>query len=159
VNGGRTQEEAQAQYESGYYERQLEDGLRFQDVVTHALYQRGIVVVGYASRSWQIDHGENMLGAEIKHDKNFRDTGNLYIEAAEKSHPNKLTYTPSGIYREDNSWLFVIGDEYTFYIFSTKYLRKLETARGYRAVTKPTSKGFLMPIAEAERYCLRRVDS
>jgi len=144
-------------YASGYYGDKLEQGLEFQDVATVALYQKGIVVVGYASRRYQNNCGENMLGAEIKRDGGFRNTGNLYIETAEKSHPDKEQYVSSGIYRGD-SWLFVIGDEQTFWIFSTKYLQKLEKLNRYRRVIKTTSKGFLMPLDEAERYSIRRID-
>jgi hypothetical protein len=97
-----------------------------------------------------------MLGAEIKRDDNFRKTGNLYLEIAEKSHPSKPEYTPSGIYRPDNSWLFVIGDEKTAYIFSTKYLQLL--AERYKVVETPTSRGLLMPLADAEKYCIRKID-
>lgn len=157
-NGGTTQEEARQEYAGGYYARQLEDGLQYQDIVTRELYQRGIVIVGYSSRRFQNSEGENMLGAEIKHDKQFRGTGNLYIETAEKAHPDRPSYTPSGIHRKDNSWLFVIGDAQTVYIFSTKYLRKLEEVRGYRVVEKPTSRGFLMPLSEAEKYCIRLIE-
>lgn len=151
-------EQARTDYARGYYEKQLETGRQFQDVVTGELYQRGIVIVGYASRRFQRSHGENMLGAEIKRDGQFRETGNLYIEIAEKSHPDRATYVPSGIFREDNSWLFVIGDEETVYIFSTKYLRLLTKSRGWRKVEKPTSVGYLCPLDDAERYCLRRID-
>ena len=98
-------------YHNGYYVKKLEEGLEFQDVATTALYQRGIVVVAYSSRRWQNERGENMLGAEIKRDGKFRQTGNLYIETAEKSHPDNPAYVPSGIMRSDNSWLYVIGDE------------------------------------------------
>jgi hypothetical protein len=97
-----------------------------------------------------------MLGAEIKRDGKFRETGNLYIETCEKSHPDKPSFTPSGIHRKDNSWLFVIGDEKTVYIFSTKYLQMLE--KRYKPVEKATSKGFLMPLNQAEKYCIRRID-
>ncbi|HUV63434.1 MAG TPA: hypothetical protein VMW24_06015 [Sedimentisphaerales bacterium] len=148
--------QAREAYANGYYEMQLEVGLRFQDVATRVLYQRGIVVVGYASRRAQMDHGENMLGAEIKRDGQFRETGNLYIETAEKAHPNRVEYAPSGIYRGDNSWLLVIGDETTIWIFSTKYLRMLEDR--YRHKTIATSRGFLIPLADADKYCIRRID-
>lgn len=147
---------ARIEYQNGYYNDKLQQGLEFQDVVTKALYQRGIVVVGYASRKFQNNEGENMLGAEIKRDGKFRETGNLYIETSEKSHPDKENYTPSGIYRNDNSWLFVIGDEKTIYIFSTKYLQLL--ASRYKAVEKPTSRGFIMPMIEAEKYCIRKIE-
>jgi len=63
----------------------------------------------------------------------------------------------SGIMRPDNSWLFVIGDELTFWIFSTKYLRLLKDR--YKQKTTPTSVGHLMPIPDADRYCLRKITS
>ena len=148
--------EARERYSKGYYAEKLEQGLQFQDVVTRALYQRGIVVIGYASRRFQNTHGENMLGAEIKRDGEFRKTGNLYIEVAEKSHPDNPHYVDSGIMRKDNSWLFVIGDEQTIWIFSTKYLRNM-TSR-WRQVTKTTSIGHLMPLADADKYCVRKID-
>jgi len=149
--------EARQQYnDQNYYQVKLQEGLEFQDFVTRELYQRGIVVIGYSSRKYQNNEGENMLGAEIKRDGKFRETGNLYIEVAEKSHPDKPSYTKSGIHREDNSWLFVIGDEKTIWIFSTKYLRMLEDR--YRPVQKPTSKGFLLPLNEADKYCIRKIE-
>ena len=80
----------------------------------------------------------------------------MYIETSEKSHSDNKEYIPSGIYREDNSWLYVIGDEKTVYIFSTKYLRLLDSR--YKKVEKPTSKGFLMPVIEAEKYCIRKIE-
>lgn len=143
-------------YNNGYYKLKLEEGLLFQDVVTTELYKRGIIVVGYASQRYQNICGENLLGAEIKRDGRFRETGNLYIEIAEKSHPDKEAFVDSGINRQDNSWLFVIGDEKTVYIFSTKYLQMLY--RRYRCVEGTTSKGYLMPIDDAEKYCIRKID-
>jgi hypothetical protein len=148
--------ESQQAYANGYYQDKLQEGLEFQDVVTKALYERGIIVIGYASRRFQVEQGENMLGAEIKRDGNFRKTGNLYIETAEKADPNNEVYVASGIYRKDNSWLFVIGDEKTIYIFSTKYLRMLE--KQFLKKEIPTSKGYLMPLDKAEKYCIRRID-
>lgn len=145
---------------SDYYAEQLEVGLEFQDFVTRELYRRGIVVIGYASKKMQRSCGENMLGAEIKRDDNFRQTGNLYIETAEKSDPENLRYIESGVMRKDNAWLYVIGDEIWFYVFSIKCLRVL-AGKKYRKVENgtKTSKGFLLPLSHAEFYCLRRIDA
>lgn len=149
-------ETAQTEYANGYYQNKLQQGLEYQDIVTRELYQRGIVIVGYSSKKYQNNEGENMLGAEIKRDGKFRETGNLYIEVSEKSHPDKPNYTPSGIHRKDNSWLYVIGDEQTVYIFSTKILLMLESR--FATVNKPTSNGFLIPLSQAEKYCIRKID-
>lgn len=142
--------------DKNYYADKLQEGVEFQDVVTRELYARGIVVIGYASKRFQNSEGENMLGAEIKKDNKFRETGNLYIEVSEKAHPDRPSYTPSGIHRKDNSWLFVIGDEKTIYIFSTKYLQMLQPR--YKTIQTPTSNGFLVPIDEAEKYCIRKIE-
>jgi hypothetical protein len=37
--------------------------------------------------------------------------------------------------RSDNSWLYVIGDEKTLYVFSVKYLRKL--ASRFKSIVTP----------------------
>lgn len=80
----------------------------------------------------------------------------IYLEVAEKSHPDNRDYIESGIMRKDNSWLFVIGDEDLVWIFSTKYLQKLKDR--YRKVKTPTSIGHLMPIAEADKYSIRKIN-
>lgn len=156
-------ERSREKYGNGYYARKLEQGLQFQDVVTRALYQRGIVVVGYASRRFQNAHGENMLGAEIKNDRKYgeRNPPALWIEYAEKAHPDRPHYTPSGIDRGDNSWLFVIGDARRVWIFSTKYLQMLRAkyqGTRWESVETPTSRAVLVPLPDAERYCLRRLN-
>ncbi len=149
-------EQARKDYDNGYYQDKLTEGLEFQDTVTRALYQQGIVIVGYASYRYQLSEGENMLGAEIKRDGLFRCTGNLYIEVAEKAHPDRQLFVPAGIRRNDNSWLFIIGDEKTIWIFANKYLRFLE--KRYKRVEKATSLGFLLPLEDADHYCLKRID-
>lgn len=148
--------EDREKYKNGYYGKKLEEGLQFQDVVTRELYLRGIVVVGYSSRRFQNEQGENMLGAEIKRDGEFRKTGNIYLEVAEKSHPDNPQYVPSGIMRKDNSWLYVIGDEKKIWIFPTEYLRRLKDR--YKRVEKTTSIGHLMPVKEADKYCIRKIE-
>lgn len=149
-------EKAREKYKNGYYDKKLEEGLQFQDIVTRELYLRGIVVVGYSSRRFQNEQGENMLGAEIKRDDKFRESGNIYLEVAEKSHPDNPQYIPSGIMRKDNSWLFVIGDEKTVWIFPTEYLRRIK--HRYKQVTTATSIGHLMPLADADKYCIRKME-
>lgn len=151
-------EDALDAYENGYYAEKLSEGLEFQDYVTHTLYKHGIVVVNYGSKKYQNEHGENILGAEIKRDNNFRKTGNLYIEVSEKAHPDRPNYTQSGIFRDDNGWLFVIGDEQTIWIFQTNILTKLHGSTRYRVTTTPTSVGMLLPIADADKYAGKKIE-
>ena len=95
-----------------YYKDELEDALIYQDFVIDQLrkYDPCIIVPTYSSRKWQYDHGESASGIEIKHDKKFEQgSPNLYIEVKEKSDPAIADFTPSGIYRKDSTWLYLIG--------------------------------------------------
>lgn len=101
--------------------------------------------------------GENKAGIEIKHDRKFRKRNPpaLWIEYAEKARPRAGDYAPSGIMRHDNSWLFVIGDYKTIFIFGIKTLRRFHKrnlelqGKRFKLVEWPTSRAFMMPVADA----------
>lgn len=138
-----------------YRSQMLKLGAEFQDFIMRRLYMAGTVLNTLASPAGQ-QLGENLLGMEIKRDGNFRNSGNLYIEVAEKARPRNGDYAPSGIFRNDNSWLFGIGDERTFFIFALQTLRRAYGSdRRYPRVTKDTSKGMLLPIADATSMAAR----
>lgn len=141
-----------------YYMAQLEEARKYQDFVKHELYKRGIPIVFNDSTHYQYDEGENILGIEIKNDKMFRDTGNLYIEVEEKADANNKNYVKSGILRNDNSWLYLIGDYLTVYIFAVNLLVGLYETKKYKNVEKPTSRGFLLPLGDANKYAARVIE-
>jgi hypothetical protein len=58
--------------------------------------------------------------------------------------------------RADNSWLYVIGDIKTVWIFSTKYLVMLKDR--YPLMQTPTSIAHLMPMAAADKYAIRKIE-
>ncbi len=149
-----------------YYADKLKEGQEFEDFVQDALARRGIFLGNYTSQKYQLEKGENMLGMEIKRDGRFRDTGNFYIETAEKSHKDKPNWTPSGIMRDDNSWLFCIGDEKGFCVFGHKELQKfckfVNTGdvglEGYaRIVETLTSKGVAVNVKQYKDSALLTV--
>lgn len=135
-----------------YYKEKFEQGLCFQDYIAEWLYNEGISINPYTSQKYQNEIGENKAGIEIKNDENFRKTGNLYIELAEKSNPDNNEYIKSGIYRNDNTWLYLIGDKYTVYILSKKQMLLLHQSNKYREVKTPTSIGMLLPVNDAVKY-------
>lgn len=138
-----------------YYKEKLDQGLYFQDYVVELLYKKGIPLISYSSKEYQNMIGENKAGIEIKNDNNFRKTGNLYIEVAEKSNAENKNFVPSGIYRKDNTWLYLIGDREKVYVLGKKQLQMLHRANKYKEVEIATSKGFLFPIIDVEKfYCL-----
>ncbi|MBA7684334.1 hypothetical protein ES703_92727 [subsurface metagenome] len=76
---------------------------------------------------------------------------------AEKSKAINKSFVPSGIMREDNSWLYIQGNKKIIFIFGKKFLQQLYQAKYKDKVwqPKPTIKTFLLPIAEARKYALK----
>jgi hypothetical protein len=150
---------------TGYYAEKLEQGLRFQDFVMRALHGAGIVLQPISSRSGQLT-GENLLGLEIKFDDRHRETGNLFIETHEKSAPENAEFVCSGILRNDNSWLYGIGNYSRFWIFAKTTLRVVynrllfEKALWDGVVLKeiPTARGFILPSKLADAWAAKVVD-
>lgn len=136
------------------YESNLADGKDYEDFVfdtlQHELY---VVPCGYKSRHYQTVHGESMTGIEVKLDKKFRESGNLFVEIAE-THHSSSPMKPSGIYHDSGPWMIVIGNKSAFWAFSTKHLRSEHKSGRFREVSTATSSGFLLPVAEAERICI-----
>lgn len=135
-----------ATYEA-YYKTKLESGLLYQDFVVDLCFQTiGLVIVQYSSRVYQTQIGESRTGVEIKHDEQFARTRNLWIEVAEKARPRQGDYVPSGIERHDNTWLYIIGDYNTVFVFPKRYLLALKASGRYPIIENrtKTSVGFLL---------------
>ncbi len=101
-----------------------QDGLDYQDFVCARLAKLHIIVQNIASKKFQFDVGENLQGFEIKLDERCADTGRLSIEVAEKSRADRPDWTPSGIMRDDNSWLYIQGNYDIIFIFAKNWLRR-----------------------------------
>lgn len=138
-----------------YYKEKLEQGLEYQDfVAVELIEQLGIPLSFFGSRKYQYNKGENKQGIEIKYDDRLKETGNLYIEVAEKANPNNKQYVESGILRKDNTWLYLIGDYTDIYILDIKMLRRMHLSNKYKYVKTPTSKGFLLNRKIAEEWAI-----
>jgi len=132
------------------YKEKFEAGIQYQDWVVEKLYDAGLPIISYSSKKYQYMIGENKAGMEIKLDRNWAKTGNLYIEIAEKSNCNNANFIDSGIYRNDNTWLYLIGDYTKIFIIAKSFLKILHKKKKYREVLISTSKGFLLPVKDAE---------
>src|SRR5262245_52806726 len=105
------------------YGSNLEEAKCFEDFVSDVLYGAGLPIHIYRSRHYQVSRGESRSGLEVKLDRSFRNTGNLYIETSERWN-GVVSLRPAGIYGKN--WLYAIGDFYHFWIFATKVLQNLE---------------------------------
>jgi hypothetical protein len=138
-----------------YRATKIESGRIFQDFVVDAAWNLlGLAIVQYTSEAYQRTVGESRTGAEIKHDEQFAKTGNLWIELAEKARPRSGPYMRSGIYRQDNTWLYCIGDYDTIFFFAKTLLRALHASGRWRVQENNTrtSEGFLLKAFDAEKY-------
>ena len=108
----------------------------------------------YAEKDQQIKIGENWLGVEIKYDEKSIKSPNLYIEVEEKGHEKRIDYTRSGIFRPDNTFLFLIGNYDIYYVFEIDTIRKL--FKNYKTIEngRCTSKGFLLPKPQARESAI-----
>lgn len=141
----------------------FEVGNCFQDFVCMELAKQNIILQNINSKKFQFEVGENLQGFEIKYDgrctgdKRTVPTNRLSIEIAEKTRPENINWVPSGIYRNDNSWLYIQGNYMMFWIFNKKILKELHISGRYVESTLPTIKKFYMPIKDADRYCAKKI--
>lgn len=142
------------------------EGVEFQDFVCHQLALRHhIILQNLASRKYQYAIGENLQGFEIKLDTRCVETGRLSIEIAEKSRADMPHWTDSGIYRDDNSWMYIQGNHQVFFVFQKNILRMLHqsASRRYEVAEKPkdrpTIRTFYLPWRDAERYSAKMIDT
>jgi len=139
--------------------RSYESGLEFQDFVVDLLREElGILITNYQSRLFQFGTGENKQGIEIKLDRDILRTGRVSIEIAEKARAANPYYVPSGIYRNDNSWLYIQGNWEIVFIFAKNVLRLLHKRGRYPADSLPTLQRFLLPLEHARRYAAKVIE-
>ena len=135
----------------------MASGTVYQDFIVDLMFKRrALVIMQFASREYQFERGESLSGVEIKNDEKFHQTGNLWIEVGEKAAPRDGDYAPAGILREDNSWLYIIGDYQTVFVFGKRNLVLLYESKRYqiRENDRKTSQGFLLPRVDANRWAL-----
>jgi hypothetical protein len=143
-----------AAYEK-YRAVKIENGKVYQDFVVDACWNLlGLAVVQYSSLLYQQTVGESKTGAEIKHDEQFARTANLWIEIEEKARPRPGPYVPSGIYRSDNTWLYIIGNYDHVFIFQKTLLQMLHRSGKWRLIENntKTSRGFLLTESDANKW-------
>lgn len=96
--------------------------------------------------------GETKERIEIKFDDIMARTKRVYIETDEKSNELNSQYVRSGIYRSDNTTMYLVGDYERWFLFSKQklqWLDKLNPPFLYRPEPTPTSIGFCIPIKNA----------
>lgn len=150
-----------SQKNSGH-KNSFEVGNYFQDFVCIELAKCNIIMQNINSKKFQFQVGENLQGFEIKYDARCTGDGGtiatnqLSIEISEKSNANNQNYVPSGIFRNDNSWLYIQGNFMCFWVFSKKFLISLFETGRYEVRAHPTITTFYLPIEQADKYSCKK---
>ena len=140
------------------YDELLKEGEAYQDFLMLELAKQGLFIQCFGSKRYQYQYGESVQGIEIKYDKQSEKTGNLYIEVAEKTNPNRESYMPSGIMRDDNTWLYIVGNRTSAFVMGKKYLRNMyfqarsRSMNGVELKETPTSQGMIIDIETARKW-------
>ena len=148
-------------YKNIYRKEKSEQAKEYQDFVCSWIAKNyGLVLSIFTSKKYQQKTGESLQGIEIKFDMKMKETGNIYIETGEKAYPRDGEYYPSGIYANDNSWLYFIGNYEKMYVFSKKQLKNIcENLLFTRIIADnetKTSTGFLLNTEKSEKYCIMK---
>jgi len=145
---------------TGYYRFKQIEGSRYEEFIIQKLeYLFGFVLHLREGEKAQL-RGETDEGFEIKYDGRMKDTGNVYIELEEKSNPDNFNYVESGIYRNDNTKFYLIGDYKECFVFGKKALQELDRENpSFIIRPKPTgtSIGFLIPVKYAKKLAERYI--
>ena len=131
----------------------IEDGRRYEEfVAAKTKFLFDFELHFFEGKTAQLQ-GENREGVEIKFDAQMKETGNIFLEVAEKSRAANAAYYPSGVFRKDNSTRYWIGDYKQAFVFVKSELQERLRKTVYKKITKPTAIGFLMPVEEAKALC------
>lgn len=152
--------EMNADYYKQLYQERLPIGQEFQDYCAAQIMKKlYIPLVNFQSKEYQFKIGENLQGFEIKYDMRFKETNNLWIEVEQRITPDQ-DYYKSGIFKQDNSWLYCIGDYSVIYIFSKRELCLMAKSTKWPIIENKlkTSKGFLLSLEDAEKYRAIKVE-
>lgn len=132
----------------------IEAGNTFEDYVCDKLAEMGITLRTYKSSQFQLGTGENKIGFEIKLDNEHTKYNHLSIEVAERTRNDpSLRWTDSGILRNDNSWLYIQGNDELFWILFKPSL--VYYYKNTHPITKDkfgTIRTFYLDYSEADKF-------
>jgi len=137
------------------YKYQLKEGKEFEKYVKKQLIEkRKLYLDIIEDKVEQYTIGETMQGYEIKYDKLYKRWGNLYIEIKEKTNPQNYEYVLSGIFRDDNTHTWIIGDYTEVYMFKKNVLIDIYNKKEYFGDIKitETSHGILLNKPLIDKY-------
>jgi hypothetical protein len=140
------------------YQTEFARGKAYEDFIKELFKSELFIdLTFYQTQCQQFNIGETAQGFEIKFDERSLETSHLWIEYMEKSNHRNAAFVDSGIRRSDNTWLYCIGNYSRVFVFSKKILNLLHESNRYENKEIPTSRGFVLPISEAKKFCAKEI--
>lgn len=142
------------------YSEQLAKGERYQKHVARVIKEKfGYEITYYNTKREQYNIGESVQGFEVKYDRWISKTGRLSIEIAEKTRLDLPTFTPSGIFRQDNTVYYLQGDDNWLWCFKKAALQKYYYDNAPKEIDNkpPTIRKFYIGIAQADRLAYKKI--
>ena len=115
MDGTHMETKLQDRYPNAPRSDTVDAGHAFEDYACDRIAESGITLRTYKSAAMQLGVGESRAGFEFKLDAGHRRYGHLSIEVAERRRASGL-WVPSGIFRDDNTWLYIQGDTSLFWV-------------------------------------------
>jgi len=134
------------------------NGLEYQDFVVEKFNLWGLYIQLYTSKRYQLDRGESVQRIEIKLDNRCTETGRLSIEVAERTALDR-PWVWSGIYRSDNTCMYIQGNWEVIYLFDRRvlvqYHKQHELGQCQESPREnPTVRKFYLPLHIADQICI-----
>jgi hypothetical protein len=142
------------------YFEQLAKGESYQDKVARRIKQEfDYDIHFYKSKRDQYEIGESAEGIEIKYDSWISRSGRMSIEVAEKTRADLPEFTPSGIFRQDNTRYYLQGDDNFVWCFAKIVLQEYYRINKPKTIddNPPTIRKFYISIAQADALAWRKV--
>jgi hypothetical protein len=142
------------------YLTQLVKGESYQDKVARRIKQEfDYDIHFYASRRDQYEIGESAEGIEIKYDSWISRSGRMSIEIAEKTRADLPEFTPSGIFRQDNTRYYLQGDDNHVWCFVKTALQEHYRTSKPETIDNnpPTIRKFYISVAQADSLAWKKV--
>lgn len=148
--------------ENGGNEPDRREYKTFEGYICERLLDDGIIVLQTGRRPERCECG-NLLGIDIVYDPRMRQRGGIYIETHVMEAPPLPVFFRSTLFRDNDAWLYGIGDHELFFVFGKKALRRQITEidkyfplpAGAERRQTATSKGILLPFEQAETLAER----
>lgn len=147
-------------YPNSQYSDPLGLGEWYQRFIAEVIKEKfGVEIHYYTKKIDQYLKGESEEGYEIKYDKRIRDYQRLSIEVAEKSRANLPNWTPSGIFRKDNTKYYIQGDDKTAWCFIKAKLVKYFNDNKPKITTKHgTIQTFYISVETANKLAWKIIN-